>query len=540
MRKRILRAFQKEDVQFIRESGYRVLIANAPGTGKTVECLAAIAGDRKRLSPVVVVCPASVVTHWRREARKWCPGAKVCTVTDMSTPLPRRRASIYIISWSLLSQRYMELLGKRPSLLIADECHFAKSPDALRSQSLWALAKRTPHLLLLTGTPLINRRSELVTLQRMFGSADPPMIRRLLEDVATDIPPKTRSTLHISLRPKDAARYRRAESDFAAWLEAELNKRLSAGEAEATAHRALAAESLVKVGYLRRILGESKVHAAADWAGRAVRLGEPVVLFCEHREVVRRIQVLLRRQRIGFVTVEGATPRAARQRAIDSFQAGKVPVFIGSKAAKEGITLHRARHLLFVERYFTSAEEEQAEDRIRRIGQKNPTTIWFLHALGTIDDRLSRIIESKRRLIRDAIGSADIVESEASTVVDLISAWSEHIELPTGEVTELGLGPSLDPLPSPTDVCSLLFDGSRWTVKSARAWARMNGYHAGKTHSAGGMVKVSNHNPAHFHSGSFSPVRLSSDIQAVMGKRKPRRSTRSSPKKRRGKRSMIG
>jgi hypothetical protein len=143
-------------------------------------------------------------------------------------------------------------------------------------------------------------------------------------------------------------------------------------------------------------------------------------------------------------------------------------------------------------------------------------------------------------LIRDAIGSADIVESEASTVIDLISAWSEHIELPTGEVTELGLGRSLDPLPSPADVCSLLFDSSRWTLKSARAWAKMNGYHARKAHSAGGIVKVSNHNPAHFHSGSFSPVRLSSDIQAVMGNRKPRRSTRSSPKKRGGKRSMIG
>jgi len=521
-----LRPFQNEDVAFIQEHDYRVLIANAPGTGKTIECLACLKRDRKKLIPAVVVCPPSVAHNWRRETKKWCPWAKVYIVKGRKTPLPKKHIDVIIVPWSILSMRYLEVLGKKPKLLIVDEAHFAKNEEALRSQALGILASRAPHLLLLTGTPLINNERELDVLRGLFGTDNPPMIRRLLEDVAPDIPPKTRSVLPIELRPKAKAEYRRVESDFEAWLQQELRKRLQAGEAEAAAHRAMAAEALVKIGYLRRTLGKAKVYAAAEWIGRAVRLGEPVVVFAEHKDVVRRLRHLLRKQRISFVTIEGATPTGERLKAIDSFQSGQVSVFIGTKAAKEGITLTRARHLLFIERFYTSAEEEQAEDRIRRIGQKYATTIWFLHGVETIDDRLAQIIDRKRNIIERAIGSAEVGETDEGAVMDLISTWGSHSSRST-DATQLGQAKTLPALPSPALGCSLMFGAERWTPKSAQIWAKMNGYHAVKVYQRGQVVTVSNHNPALFHRGSFSSVSLSKDIQAVIGKRRSRsRSTR--------------
>ena len=521
-----LRPFQAEDVAFIKQHDYRVLVANSPGTGKSPTALGCVSGDRAKLTPTLIICPASVVTNWCREARKWVKGAVIHAIADMSTPMPRRKVDIFVTSWSLLPMRYLEILAIRPKFLIVDECHYAKSgDDTRRGQALSIIAKRTPHMIMLSGTPLVNKAVELETIKGLFGQEqEVPMIRRLLEDVLPEIPPKTRSRLTVGLRPKDEAEYRKAEKDFAAWLEEELERRMKAGEARTTAERALAAEALVKTGYLRRLLGLAKVPAAVDWIGRAVRIGEPVIVFCEHQEVVTRLQTLLTKQRIRHVTIDGGTGRKQRQVAIDAFQAGLVPVVIGTKAAKEGITLTRARNLLFVERYFTSADEEQAEDRCRRFGQKYPTTIWFLHAENTLDERLSEIIDIKRKLVNETIGSADIAESDEEAVIDLISAWHDNAAKPlqpTSQATDLGLGKPLPPLPSPNECFQLTFRPPRWTKAAARAWAAMHGFRMTNILTVDGNVRVSVHPLERFVPGRFQNVAISADITATVGLRKP-------------------
>ena len=531
-----LKPFQREDILALRKYNYRALIANSPGTGKTIICLAAVAQEAARLTPTVIVAPASVVTNWRREAQKWIPGVKVHSITDTRSPIPRS-ANLYVISWSLLPVRYLELVGLRCKLIIADEAHAAKNEEALRTQALGILARRAPHLILLTGTPLINRPGEMDALRDLLGVPEGqpiPMLRRLLEDVVPEIPPKTRSTLPITLRPKDATEYERAEEDFADWLEMELARRMSHGEALAVAQRALAAEALVKTGYLRRLLGQAKVYAASDWIARAVRLGEPVVVFAEHREVIDRLQDILTRQRIGYVTIEGSVGRRDRQHAIDLFQAGKVPVFIGSKAASTGITLTRARHLLFVERFYTSAEEEQAEDRIRRIGQTQATTIWFLHATDTIDDRIATIIETKREMVRKAIGAADIAERDEDAAVELIASWSTHAASPfKGAETDLGHGKPLPPIPVPHDTCALVFKGPKWTAHNAKAWAILHGFRvdASPPTQSGSGLRVTTNPPAAFLPGKFYTTPVATDVHAILGIRRPR-STRSAVRKR--------
>jgi SWI/SNF-related matrix-associated actin-dependent regulator of chromatin subfamily A-like protein 1 len=525
-----LKPFQREDIETLGKYGFRALVANAPGTGKTIVCLSALSQNAALLTPTLVVAPSSTLTNWQREALKWVPGVRVHVVSDTCSPLSRT-AHLTVISWSLLTVRYLELLSLKCKLIIADEAHAAKNEEALRTQALHIVARRTPHILLLTGTPLINRPGEMDSLRALLGIAEDqpiPMVRRLLEDVAPEIPPKTRSTLPITLRPKDRYEYDSAESDFASWLEAELQRRMSLGEALVTAQRALAAEALTKAGYLRRLLGHAKVHAASDWIARATRLGEPVVVFAEHKEVISLLQGLLRRQRIGFVTLDGSATRVDRQVSIDLFQQGRVPVFIGSKAASTGITLIRARHLLFVERYYTSSEEEQAEDRIRRIGQEHPTTIWFLHATGTIDDRIARIIERKREMIRKAIGAADIVEREEDVAVELIASWGTNATSDyAGKETDLGLGKSLPPIPAPHEVCALVFKPPRWTSNSAMSWALMHGFRVDVP--KGASLRITTNSPAAFLPGKFYSLPISSDIHAILGIRRPQGARKKAP-----------
>jgi SNF2 family DNA or RNA helicase len=514
-----LRDFQREDVDFIAQNGFRCLVANAPGTGKTIICLSCVRLAPLRLLPMLIVCPASVVRNWRKEARKWTPGLRTHLIEDTSTPLPDAGADIYVVSWALLSERWKELAGLRPQLIVGDEIHFAKNEDALRTQAMASLCARTPHLLLLSGTPIINDEAELETIYSLFGTKRPPMIRRLLEDVAPDIPAKSRARLEIELPDHIAAQYRSANEDFEAWLEKEMHAHLDAGEAEDAAARAMAAAALVKIGYLRRILAAGKVYAAADWTARAVRSGEQVVLFAEHQTVIKKLQRCLRKQGIRFVLIDGSTSNKDRQKAVDDFQRHRAPVFIGSKAAKEGLTLTAARHLCYVERYWTSAEEEQGEDRIRRIGQKHATKIWFLHVPNTVDDRIATIIERKRRLIRRVIGSADIAETPEKNVAEMISAWSSNARAPDMEVHQLGRSKPLPPLPRAGNLYAVRFRGDRWTPEGAVRWCKMQGYSPKTAAATIDGIQIEMTPATLFRSGTFTRLKLARDIDAITATR---------------------
>jgi len=521
-----LRPFQREDVDRITAADHRALIASAPGTGKTIVCLSAIAEAGLNLLPALIVCPASVVFNWKIEAKEWAPGVQVHCVEDMTSRIPRMDFGIYVISWALLTLRWQEFVSRGIRIIIGDEIHYAKNRDALRSQAMATLAARVNHLLLLSGTPIVNDTDELDAIKSLFGERKFVMVRRLLEDVAPDIPPKERSYVRAQLPRHIATRYRSAEEDFASWLERELAKRMDDGEAEEAASRALAAEGLIKIGYLRRILAAGKIYAAADLIGRLVRMGEPVVVFAEHKAVVRGIQRLLIRQRIPYVTVDGAAGPRARTIAVQKFQKNRVPVFIGSKAAKEGLTLHAARHLVFVERYWTPAEEEQAEDRIRRIGQTFRTKIWFVTVDGTVDNRIDQIIDRKRHIVRNAIGAKVVAETPEDVVAALISDWGKFVV--NGAATTKGIAnedlgtpvAQLPPLPKKGDVALAIFKRPRWKAKTSVRWMRMLGYDVDHVQETDKGWRIVSNPLAAFGDGTFKPHPITKDLTIYVGERK--------------------
>lgn len=477
--------------------------------------------------PAVVVCPASVTRNWAREFRRWAPGIKIVLIDDMDTPVPKQeyRSVVYIVSWSLLDIRVDEFLALKIRVAIADEAHAVKNNDAIRSQAFYRLTRDISGVLLLTGTPIINTQADLHVLHSYLGTDQPLMIRRSLEDVAPDIPEKKRSSIPITLREKDQAVYDKADHDFEEWLRAEKRSLLSDGLAEAEVERVLAAEALAKIGYLRRLVGAAKVYAAADWIARAVRLGEPVVVFLEHQEVLRRLSKALRKQRVRHCILEGSTSAKERQSLVDDFQAHKYPVFIGTRAATEGITLTSARHLLFVERFFTSAIEEQSEDRIRRIGQIHPTTMWYLHAVGTVDDRIDTIVQAKRRIIHSVLGSVYTAETPTGNIESMLKSWGTHVNT-KGPVQPLGHGDPLPPLPSPGTTHAVVFHGDRWHPRSALRWCGMHGYQPERRVDLAGRFKFVIQPAQVFRSQEFQVFHVSRDIKLLVGRKLPRANER--------------
>lgn len=515
---RSLLPFQAEDVAFFARNDYRAINANSPGTGKTIECLACITQDPERLLPAIVVCPASVGRNWYREAKAWLgPNIKVQVLRKTDSDI-NPRAHIIVLSWSLLPRFRSKILSRRPRLLIADEAHYGKNPDSLRGRALADLAAHTPHVLALTGTPIVNMEEELWVLQALFGTTSPPMTRRLLEEVAPHIPPKSRTSVSVTLPASYAEEYKRAQRDFAAWLEEKFRPELGRAGAARQANRLLVTEALTKVGYLRRLLGEAKVDAAVHWIESMVRRGEPVVVFAEHQKPLRAIEKRLEARNIRYATLEGTTTRKARQRAIDRFQAGRVPVFLGSKAAKEGITLTRARHLLFVEMFFTAADTEQAEDRIRRLGQTRETTIWYLHAEGTLDDRVDEIVNKKRRIVRDVLGAAPVDVKDEAAIVEMLRGWNPGLSAAVGS-SKLGHKKSPYPaLPARNTVIYFLFDDKVWSYSSAVAWCRLHSYKPAAVYGGSGAPHRIEISPtSRFLDNSFHVVPVAKGLRAVCG-----------------------
>ncbi len=472
-----LRPFQREGVDFLAEQGWRVLLADAPGCGKTPQVLVAIGENGRALCPALVVVPPSVLHNWQAEAERWLPGVRVQVLDRQDSPL-RRGYHLTLTTWDLLSARQSDLVAYGFRLLVADEAHYAKNPETQRYAALQAVAATCPHLILLTGTPVLNDADELAALHALFGGDEPPaMLRRLLEDVAPDIPRKRRVALYAEI-PADIRReYEQVVAEFGDWLEEYLPRVIAApAEASAAADRALAAEPLAKLAYLRRILGRGKVPAAAAWIAEMVRSGEPVVVFGHYADVLDLLGQALAKLGVAYVRVDGATPAETRTASVRAFQEGSVPVFLGSSAAREGITLVRSAHLLRLERDYVPAYEEQAEDRIRRIGQTRTTTMWYLHAENTIDQRITEIVEEKRALVASLIGSAEVETAEVDAALD---AWRRVPALRAG-VPLVAANPraalDLPAFPAPARaIQAVLLDPARWPLDAVQREIRRRG-----------------------------------------------------------------
>ena len=176
--------------------------------------------------------------------------------------------------------------------------------------------------------------------------------------------------------------------------------------------------ALTLLNQLRQVVGRGKVKDAIELAKDLLESGEQVVLFAHHKAVVAELQQamvkLLRPSLVGVIA--GNTKPRDRQTLSTEFLAGRKRVMILSSAGKEGLDLYSGSHLVFAERLWTPADEEQIEARLHRKGQKNAVTAHYLVARGTVDERLDDIVRSKRSEFSNLIES-DIIKEIFTEVV---------------------------------------------------------------------------------------------------------------------------
>lgn len=434
----------------------RLIIGDEPGLGKTLQSIGIV--DTANAYPCLVICPSSLKINWQREFEKFTN--KKALVLDNSTRttwpylLQMKIHHTAIVNYESLRKYFVwDIKGcknfrlkdvvfcpqiKMFKSIIIDESHRVKDPSAQQTIFTKGIATGKPYIILLSGTPVVNKPIDLVSqlsimehlnefggkmqfLQRYGDTEDnlselsdrlysSCLIRREKAKVLTQLPDKTRCDLYVDISNREE--YDLAQQDLAKYLE--QYKLCSDSEIR----RKMRMEALVKFMTLRNLSAKGKVKQTIDFANNFLASGKPLILFCSYHEIVDELCKAFPKA----VRVTGRDNAVSRQAAVDSFQSGRSNLIICSiKAAGVGLTLTAASNVAFIEFPWTYADCCQCEDRAHRIGQKDNVTCYYLLGRYTIDRALYNIIQKKKSIANQIMASDDDIPTDEKYFDELVN-----------------------------------------------------------------------------------------------------------------------
>lgn len=441
--KRSLYPFQARGVAFLEHRKGRAIIGDDMGLGKTVQALAYLQAHPE-LTPAIIVTPAAVKYNWLNEAKAWMSDDRTFQVLEGKTPYEVDCEDILIINYDIISGWWKYLAKLSPKVMVLDECHAIMNNTAARTKAVKMLAKSIPHVIPMSGTPIINRPRELynaihlveptlfpsfwnyaqkycgakhngfgwnfngaTNMEELYGKLQGVMIRRKKDEVLTELPAKQRSYIPIEI--SNRKEYAKAENDFLGWVKS--------AKGEGAAKKASNAETLAQISALRYLAAKGALKQSIEWVEEFLHATtHKLVVFAIHKEIVDE---LMERFADVAVKIDGGVPAKKRPEVVDAFQNDpKVRLFVGNiNAAGVGITLTAAHNVAFIELPWTPGLLDQAEDRCNRIGQKNAVNVWYLIPKDTIEEQLAKVIDEKREVITAVLDGEEIEETSMLTAL---------------------------------------------------------------------------------------------------------------------------
>jgi len=399
-----------------------VLIADEMGLGKTIQAIEVI----NITTPVfvLVVCPASLKLNWKSELEIWLRHKRPITVLknpDKMIPL-----HINIINYASLKKFATVLKDIKFDLVIFDESHYLKSPKAIRTKLCFGAKKviNSKSRIFLTGTPILNRPVELFPLLKDCGIQTnwksfthnfcdakekviyTPAGRQTIMDVSgssneNELQDILRSTIMIRRLKKDVLPQLPEKIQQIVFLPengsiANIKKeRLSFAETLKQPNLALAISNLSEI---RQENALRKIKFTKEYIDNLLEQKEKVVIFAWHTCVIDELMISLKSY--SPLSITGNTPMNFRKLYVDYFQDKGNRVIIGNiKAMGQGLTLHAASDVVFLEMDWTPGNNTQAEDRIHRIGQTELCHIHYLVYADTVDAYIAKKVVEKKKVI---------------------------------------------------------------------------------------------------------------------------------------------
>ena len=462
-----MRPYQKQGFDFLCHLTRHKLggvLADDMGLGKTLQTLAWLAWLRDLNAaaprPALVICPASVLHNWRREAGRFVPDMKVLVLEsgparhNFRKQIPQH--DLIVTNYALL-RRDLEALQKFSfSAVVLDEAQFIKNPEAQITQSVKQL--NADHRLALTGTPLENRLLDLwsivdfiqpsylgnqaqfiqnyepkgddsgnaqrIARRRLSARLRPLMIRRLKKQVASDLPDRIEERRDCELGEEQRKLYL---AELRRSREQVMQTVASKGLGRSKIHVLAALTRLRQICCHPTLVGSDspsgKTETLLELLEPLLADNQKVLVFSQFVQMLKLLEKECAARQIPTHMLTGETKD--RQGAVNAFQADpNGAVFLLSlRAAGTGLNLTTASYVVLYDPWWNPAVEAQAIDRSHRIGQTRTVNAYRLIAPGTVEEKIWELQQRKAQAIADVLGEEGFARSLSET--DLEYLFSE-------------------------------------------------------------------------------------------------------------------
>lgn len=446
-----LRPYQVEGVQWLEKLRCMYLngiLADDMGLGKTVQAITAITQNYNKdpEAKTLIVCPTSLLYNWKEEIHKFNPRLKAVVIDGI--PQQRKKSlakmgesDVIITSYTLLQKDIETYSQMSFSYAILDEAQHIKNRSTRNAKSVKMI--QAAHRLILTGTPIENSLDELWSLMdflmpsflstydrfvenyvRVSGDqqlqnieylrkkVSPFILRRMKSDVLHDLPPVSEIVYHCQLSNTQMELYK----SYAASARDELTKLVARDGFDKVQIHVLATLTRLKqicchpaiFAKEKAELGDSsKYDMLLELLQTLVESKHKTVIFSQYTRMLQIMREDFEQRGIPFSYLDGSTKN--RLEIVKEFnENSKIPVFLVSlKAGGTGLNLVGADTVIHYDMWWNPAVENQATDRVHRIGQKNSVSSYKLITLNTIEEKIVEMQRRKKGLVKKVVSCDD-------------------------------------------------------------------------------------------------------------------------------------
>ena len=429
-----LRNYQKQGVRFMQyliDRNFNPLLADEMGLGKTVQLLALLSSRMsKNGAPSLIVCPASLIVNWAREAARFVPGFRIAApsgTAERSEVLKNGDFDLLILSYTTAKLCTNALKKYRFEFLVLDEAQHIKNPGSTNARNCKSIS--ASHRVVLTGTPLENTPEDLwsvmdflqpglfgtlpsfrrryaniandAELQEEFASRISPFIkRRTKNEVAADLPEKHERIICCEMPAGQRELYSRLLEDNRETLK-------NGGSAELFALLLRLRQCCCHPDLLPDIPAGSvlsgKTELLFELLHETIDSGHKVLLFSQFTSMLKILIPALEAEKIPFEYLDGSTRN--RQERVDRFNNDPgIPLFLLSlKAGGTGLNLTAADTVIIYDPWWNPAVELQAADRTHRIGQTRTVSTIKLVMKESVEEKVLLLQQKKRELFEKLV-----------------------------------------------------------------------------------------------------------------------------------------
>ncbi len=422
---------------FLHQHSFNGILADDMGLGKTFQVLLLLLylkEKKLKKEPSLIVVPTSVVYNWQAEIEKFTPNLKSTIISGNKKRVGKiknlKEYDIIITSYSLIRNDLQHYSKYCFDYVILDEAQYIKNHKALTCKAVKCL--RSKNRLALTGTPVENHLGELWSIfdflmpgflssysffkvhyennpDNLKLKLKPFILRRMKKEVISELPAKTEINSYCKLTPEQEELYLNI-------LKTQKKELLSLIEDKGLAGAQINILSVLL--RLRQVCchpqllpGNSTVKNSAKFElfkellQEIIDDGHKVVIFSQFVKMLDIIKKHLQKNELPFVYLDGSTHNKKRQALINEFNNNpEQKIFLCSlKAGGVGINLTAANYVIIYDPWWNPAVEQQAMDRVHRLGQKKDVFVYKLLARGSVEEKILTLQEQKKDLLKKVI-----------------------------------------------------------------------------------------------------------------------------------------